>query len=181
MKTLSINVYEYAELSLAAQRRARDWYIAGYEFPWANEYLASIKALAEKFDGEVKTWSVDWGDCNYSSMEFSMPGMWREEDIAGVLASLGSFNVETMRGNGDCKLTGWAMDEGAIDGFRAAFFKARGTNNGELDLELLMQAAFKSWLKEAQADYAYELTDEAIASACEANNYTFTLEGKRFG
>lgn len=173
MKTIETIVHEFNELSDAAKEVARDWYRNGFEYPWASECLASLKALAEAFNGKVSDYSVDWYGCTHSSASFDMPEM-ESEAIADILAKMGTFDPKTLKGHGDCKLTGYCADENAIDGFRIAWHK------GERDLNRLMQAGFQTWIKDCQSDCEALLSNEAIDDAIAANEYTFTAEGKRF-
>jgi hypothetical protein len=64
-------------------------------------------------------------------------------------------------------LTGYCADENAIDGFRKAW------HAGERDLEKLMDAAFDSWLADAQADAQWQMKDEQV-------DESITADGKRF-
>lgn len=95
-----------------------------------------------------------------------------ESDIADRLAKLGTFDPITLRGHGKCLLTGYCGDENAIDGFRKAWL------GGERDLNKLMQAAFREWLEDGQADCEAQYEDENFSEHCEANEYEFTEEGK---
>lgn len=177
MKTIETKVYEYDELSDAAKERAREWYRNGTAsnegYSWADDAIASLKALAEHFGGKLSEYSIDFFNCSHSDASFDMPEL-DHYDIATRLTALGSFNPETLCGHGDCKLTGYCADEDAIDGFRKAW------HAGERDLGKLMKAAFDTWLKAAQADCEYQFGDEQIAETIRANEYTFTEDGKRF-
>lgn len=174
MRTIETKVFEFGELSDAAKEKARDWYREGLEYGWADDAMASIKALADHFNGKMKDWAIDWFDNSPSSARFAMPEM-EPDEIESKLAQLGTFDPVTLRGHGECKLTGYCADENAIDGFRKAW------NAGERDLEKLMDAAFDSWLKDAQADCAYQMSNEAVDESIQCNGYTFTEEGERFG
>ena len=172
MKTIETTVYEFDELDDRAKEKARDWFREGFEFPWADECLQSLKALAEHFNGKVKDYSIDWFNSSYSSARFDMPEM-EAGKIESRMADLGTFNPKTLKGHGDCKLTGYCADESAIDGFRKAWY------DGERDLEKLMNAAFSSWLKDAQTDAQSLMEDESVDDSITANGYLFTKEGKR--
>lgn len=172
MRTITKNVYFFNELIHAAKERARrDYETSGQQYAFADEALASIKALASHFNGEVGRHAVDWTGAYPSQMTFNMPEMNRTE-IRERLRALGSYNRETLRGNGDCKLTGYCADEDAIDGFRIAF------TSGESDLEALMNAAFASWLQDAQSDAKYQFSTEGYAEHCEGNGYEFYQDGR---
>jgi hypothetical protein len=163
-------VYTYSELSEKARDAARQDFAASEGYSWADDAMASIQALAKHFGGTMRNWSIDWFNSSYSSAEFSMPSL-DESEIEELLGELGEYNPETLKGLGDCKLTGFCADEDAIDGFRQAW------HDGERDLDGLMQSAFDSWLKAAQADCESYYSDEQFAEMCEANGYEFYENG----
>jgi hypothetical protein len=166
-----IKVYDFSELSDAAKERAKQDHAEACGYPFSTEAMDSIKALAAYFGGSVRDYSVDWFNSSHSSMTFDMPEM-EEGEIADLLSRLGTYDEETGKGNGDCKLTGYTADEDAIDGFRLAW------RNGERDLSTLMEEAFDSWLKAAQDDCEHIYKDEAFAETCEANSYEFYANGQ---
>lgn len=184
MKTASVTIYSFSELSPTAKARAIADHSAAFGFCWADEYLASLRALAEHFGGKLKDYSVNWDDSSYSSADFDMPtdGLAYLSDaedaeteaasIAAKLAALGSYDPSTLKGHGNCKLTGFCGDESAIDGFRVAFHR-----DGERDLGRLMQAAFRNWLKDAQADCADQGSDEQFSETADANGWQFRENG----
>lgn len=175
MRTARINVCKFSELNAKSKEHAKYKYASEEGYQWSTEAMASITALANHFDGSIKDWSVDFFESSYSSMSFNMPDDMSKKEIRERLKGLGTYNRTTLTGNGDCKLTGMALDEDAIDGFRIAFIRGK-----ETDLEKLMQAAFKTWLKACQDDCAYQYTDEAFGEHCDANEYEFTEDGEMF-
>ena len=140
-------------------------------YSWGKEALGSLKALAQYFGGRLSDWSIDWSDYNRSSAEFAMPDLDHEE-IAGLLAELGAYHPDTLRGLGDCKLTGYCADEDAIDGFRRAFMA------GESDLGDLMQSAFDTWIRAAALDYESQYNDDEFGETCDSNAYEFDESGE---
>ena len=64
-------------------------------------------------------------------------------EIRVMLKKLGTYNRRTLKGNGNCVLTGVCYDEDCIDGFRFAFIRKWV----ERDINALLQAAFDSFLK----------------------------------
>jgi hypothetical protein len=175
MRTKTINILTFEELSPKAKERAiQDAQIAmGY--PHADEAFASLKALAKHFNGKLVNYNIDWFDGSYSSAKFDMPDEMTVDDAEWLqerIDALGSFNPETLKGLGDCVLTGFCLDEDAIDGVRAAY------KGGERDLNALMQAGFKTWLKGAQDDCKGQYEEEQFAETCEANDYEFLESGK---
>ena len=169
---MEIKVYRFSELTEKAKETAKYDYMAIFGYSWNDEAIDSLKALAEKFRARLTDYQIDWFGCSYSSAEFDAPEMEREE-IYEILETLGSYDKKTLQGNGDCKLTGFCMDEAAIDGFRRAFFA------GETDLGALLQAGFDSWLKDCQSDAESQYEDENFGENCDANGYEFDKEGKR--
>lgn len=176
MQTKTIDTYTYDELSAAAQATARDWWREGKSehYERSDEALESLRKLASHFSGNLVDYSIDFTDSSPSYAKVDMPDDMEEAEIKRRLKALGTFDRKTLKGHGDCKLTGVCHDEDAIDGFRIAFMR-----NGERDLTALMQSAFENWLKVCQEDCAYLDGDEAVAENLRANDYAFTVEGKR--
>lgn len=173
MRSYIAIAYRFSELSPKAKDYARYKYMEMWGYSRSDEYLASLKALAEHFDGRLEDYSITWDNSGYSSAKFSMPKDMKVAEIRRRLKLLGSFNRKTLAGHGDCKLTGWCYDESAIDGFRWAFIR-----EGERDLNRLMQAAFKTWLKAAHADNEYDFSDEGFGETADANEWEFDDTGR---
>lgn len=171
MKTITKTetVYEFNELSDAAKDRAREFLCR--EYSWADEAMESLEAFARHFDSKLDDWQINFSCAAHSTADFSCSDLDTDE-IWRRLKELGSFDPKTLMGSGECKLTGYCMDESAIDGFRKAWF------SGERDLNELLQAGFESWIQAVQADYEYQRSDEQLAEHCEANEYFFTEEGE---
>lgn len=175
MRNITMKAYRFGELDERAKERVRSDFASQAGFTRADEYLASLRALALHFGGKLTDWNVDWAACSHSSAKFSMPDDTSPEaiaDIGRLLDNLGSFDPETGKGHGDCKLTGYCYDECAIDGFRVAY------RQGERDLDKLMQAAFRTWLKAAQEDAAWETSDEGLTEHFDANETEFDVYGR---
>lgn len=172
-RTQQILVYRFSELSEAAKCRAKQAHAAVHGYTWAEEALESLKKLAEHFDGRLRDYSVDFFAASHSWAKFEMPKMTGAE-IRRRMKLLGAFNPQTLKGLGDCKLTGFCMDEDAIDGFRKAL------DDGERDLGVLMEAAFWSWLKAAQDDCEAQYEDEEFAEYADGNGYEYTDDGEAF-
>jgi hypothetical protein len=174
MRTISVGVFEYSELS----EKAKEYICSQWQemdgYNWATEALDSLRKLAEHFDGRLTDWEISWDGSTYSHATFDMPDEELDvDDFAVLLGKLGSYDEETGCGHGDCVLTGYCMDEAAIDGLRQHWLTC-----GELDLNKLMQAAFTSLLASCQEDYEYQYSDEAMADTCAANGYEFYEDGE---
>lgn len=155
MRTIvdTINVYKFSELSDKAKQRAKDLASANIGYAWADEAMSSLNTLAYHFGGVVSDYSIDWFGGSHSYAKFRMPELDKAE-IAARLAELGSYNPETLKGDGECKLTGFCADDDAIDGFRIAF-------------------------AEGEADCEDQYSDEQFGETCDANEYEFYENGNR--
>ncbi len=171
MKTATINLYQFSELSDKAKDLVIQKMMENRGYSWGDEAIASFEALIKHFNGTSKNYSIDWFNCSYSDWEFDMPEMERAE-IERLLSELGTYNPETLRGNGDCKLTGYSADEDAIDGFRIAFLR-----DNVSDLNQLMKNAFHSWLNACHADCKWQYEQEQMSEHCDANDYWFDEGG----
>jgi hypothetical protein len=171
MRTYQATAYTFDELSDEARERVKQRHGEVWGYSWADEAIASLKAFAKAFDARVSDYSVDWFNCSYSSARFDAPEMSRRE-IGRRLRALGGYDKKTLKGHGDCKLTGYWTDEDALDGMRKAYFA------GESDLCELLQEGFSSWLKAAQADAEDQYSNERFAEFCEANGYEFDEKGR---
>jgi hypothetical protein len=171
MRSVEKTVYRFDELDEDAKRKCKEDHASVWGYSWGDDAFESLKALAAHFGGKLTNWEIDYFSCSHSSCEFRMPEMTKKE-IAAKLKELGSYNRRTLRGNGDCKLTGVCFGEDAIDGFRIAFRREGITDLGEL-----MDCAFDSWLKSVQADCEYQYSDEAFSETCEANSWEFNEDG----
>lgn len=172
-REIPVTVFKFSELSDKAKQRAKDDYAANNGYHLADEAAKSLEKLAEHFGGEVRNYGIDWFGGTPSSAEFDMPDDMEPDEVKRRLDELGSYNPETLKGNGDCKLTGWATDEDAIDGFREAW------HEGERDLEALMQAAFEALVENGQADCEAEYTDENFGQFADENDFEYYENGKR--
>lgn len=174
MQQITRTIYRFHELSETAKECAKIDEQSRGEWFRLDEFLDSLNKLAEHFGGCVTGYEIDCSNsCSPSTASFEMPDMDREE-IARRLEELGSYNPETLRGNGDCRLTGVCTDEDAIDGFRKAF------HNGTEDLEALMRAAFRTWIDALHDEYQADYEDENFGEFCEANDFEFYADGSLY-
>lgn len=122
-KTVSYKVYKFSELSDKAKEKAKYDHFAACPPGFESEAFASLEKLAKHFGGKLTDYEIDYdGGYSPSLAAFDMPEDWTREDIAAKLKDLGGYNPTTLKGLGDCKLTGVCFDEWAIDGFRWEFF-----------------------------------------------------------
>lgn len=160
-RDIVVPVYKFSELPDKVKERVKQKYAQNFNWDRADEYMNSLKKLAEHFGGKLAHWEVSWDGGSYSNAKFSMPEM-EPDEIEEKLSELSGE---------ECKLTGAVYDEDAIDGFRNAW------DGGETDLDKLMQAAFRKWLKSAQGEYEADFSDEVFGENCDANERWFYADG----
>lgn len=170
-KVIEKTLYRIAELPDDVQEKAHQQFTFDDCYAWSEEAIASIKALAEHFNGRVTNYNIDWLNPGHSHFKFDMPEMTPAE-IRAKLKELGTYNKRTGKGHGQCKLTGYCADEDCIDGFRLAF-----RNNPKQSLEDLMHYAGEELLWSACRDYEHQLSMESFIETCEANDYWFDENG----
>lgn len=104
MKTTTINLYQFSELSEQAKKRAKDDHRSACGYSWASEALDSMKAFYDKLGVKILDYCIYW-ESNYNS---SIKLDYYDPDEV----------VEQVKGIGD--LTGVCFDipliEGAKDG-----------------------------------------------------------------
>jgi len=176
MITIRTKLYQFNELSKKAQAAAVENNAINAEYFFADDAINSLKEFAKHFNCELQDYEFDftgaychsWAKFDTDSAEFT------EDELLALIESMGGYNKETLRGDGDCVFSGYCADEDAADGARIAFF------NGERDINNILQSGFNSWLKSVMADYEYQLSHEGFADHCEANNLEFKEDGTIF-
>lgn len=174
MRTITTTAYQFSELSEGAKEKAlEEWRCSDVEYFWGRDALNSLKKFIEHFGGTLSNYSIDFLEPHRNSYRIDLPEDLTKKEILSLLNKLGTYNKKTLKGHGDCKLTGYCMDEECIDGFRKAWF------DGERDLLELINAGIHTWEQAVKADYEYQFTGEFFADHAEANGYEFTEEGQR--
>lgn len=177
MKTKTINIYRFNELDGNAMIFAKGVYKESIGYNDGDDAIKSMQALAKHFDVIINNQSINWFHEEMSWMNFRVSNLTVKE-IEKRLLKLGEYNLDTLRGFGEWTLTGYCMDESAIDGFRIEFYKLLNTNNTKNLLDLLMQAAFCNWLEAVQADCASFYEDKQFSEHCNVNNYWYLKNGE---
>lgn len=175
MKTIEVNVLTFSELSEEAKEKAlKNWGESNIEYFWDREAIASLGKFIEHFNGSLNNYNIDFLEPYRNNYHITVPDNMTAKEIFSLLKQLGSYNKKTLRGDGECKLTGYCMDEELIDGFRRAWF------NSERDLMQLIYAGIHTWEQAIKSDYEYEFTEEFFKDHAESNNYEFTEDGERY-
>jgi len=183
-RTIRTKVYKFSELSTKAKSKALENWAYETEYFGADECLDSLKKFADHFECELKDYEIDWNSKHGSSAEFKTPYSYDETDGEGEffgenwlknkIEEMGDYDKDTFKGFGDCVFTGVCYDEDVADGARKAYFE------GTRDLNDILQAGFESLMDSAEKDYEFQQGEEFFADHCEANEYEFTQDGRRF-
>lgn len=185
-ETITRNIYEFHELSPEAKQKAKDDHDACCGYTWGKEAEASITALGQHFGATMSEWVFDYTNGHRSYVHWDNTDTLTIREVTERLGQLGSYDPQTLKGTGECKLTGYCMDEPAIDGFRYSFQFQGGyceecgheVSGGHIyDINRHLQAAFQQWFKACVEDYQGQYTDEAFGETCTANNYEFYGDG----
>jgi len=175
MKTIEVNLYEFHELSAEAKAKAVEKNAETAKYSWYRDAMKSLNKFTEHFGADLSRYEIDFygGSPSYARFDVSDYAEYqtKETELKQMIQGMGSYNKKTLKGKGDCKFTGFCMDEDATDGARRAYFK------GERSIKELLNAGFNTWLKAAQADYRHQISAEGFAEDCEANGWTFEADG----
>lgn len=181
MKTITLNLYNYSELSDSAKQNALNNYCNDGEFIAGDDYLATLKKALEFFNGSLDDYSIDWMEPYRSNYKFSLDK--NAENLQGVrLFKYIENNFSTYRNPytnkieptfaGNCPFTGCSSDEDFLDPIRVFMKKPDNTT-----FEDLIKDCIESLLSAACKDAEYEQSEENFIEMCEANEYTFEKDG----
>lgn len=170
MRTIKVKVYKFDELSDDAKQRAMDKYCYTDTYAWGDDAMNSLKKFLEHFDCDLKDWQIDFMEPHRNDIRIVYPEL-EEDEIHERIEALGKYNPETLKGTGECKLTGYCEDESLADGIRIAWHR------GERDLQELIECGIAEWEKSVKSDCEYQFSQEAYAEFCDINGYEFTEDG----
>ena len=193
MKTATINIYEFSELSEQAQEQARYSFISNGGYSWAGGQVDSLKAFCEHFNLNLDDYSYGNSSCRDNFVRVSV----KNEDIAELsnaelLACLNDSGFLIVPGTkwsdkqkaiintgkkvsllgGQCPFTGVCHDEDLLDDLRS-FVKS----TDDRTYQELMQDCADTWLKSVIEECDYQESMEYFKEIAEANDYQFTEDG----
>ncbi len=172
MRTIEVNIYQFSELSEEVKEKALNKWAANENYFWGDDAIRSLEKFISHFCGKLNDYSIDWLEPYRNNIRFELSeGAYTKEELKQVIEDMGSYNPETLGGNGDCKFTGVCFDEDLCDGARKAYF------SGERNIRELIEAGIKEWEISTQKDAEYQFSIEGFAEHCEANDYEFNESG----
>jgi len=158
MKTITINVYSFDELTDKAKEKARDEYRNkryNYSYSGSEENYDSLKAFCEYFEVNIKDYSISPYSYSYVNTDV------KNQNFRGL--KLNQVNPDYMP-------TGYSMDYPLWATFYNVF---KETSNA-------LQAfndAVDQWIKDVNSDYEYQDSDEYIDEIMTINDYEFDENG----
>lgn len=159
MEQITINLYQYDELSEDAKKKAREWFTGpGFEFAWCDESRDSLNKFCEYFGVRLCDWDI--GPCRTLFYE-------TDRDKTHFR------NVKLKVCEGERVSNGYYLSELIWDKFCDTF---KITGNAMRAFDEALKFGFKNW----RDDMEYQLSDDEVAETIEANEYTFLVDGTRF-
>ena len=177
MRTETIEVFTFDELSESAKEVARNWYRSGEVWHWGGEWWNSAVAFSAIAPIDIR--GVDWDRAD-PDMRWSGDDDLRE--LSGVrawkwLQNNGWFDLAAKNVMGDCTLTGYCGDCDFFDPIE----KHRRHPAGVPDLETLFRDCVYSWAFAGRRDMEWCYSDECVDETIRCNEYEFTASGDFWG
>ena len=176
MKTVSVNLYSFNELSTEVKNQLHNEFKDDLYFD-IDEQLKSLKAVMNHFNCEVSFgrngfdaycasnayFAIDHGFTYDEIFEFSGVRLWKYFKNNNLLSHYNStFKKNYDITKGECVFTGFCFDEILLDPFNK--FMVRPTN---ISFQELMRECVQSWLKSIQAEYEYRQSFEYFVEEME--------------
>jgi hypothetical protein len=154
MKTVSLKLYQYSELSDKAKEKARDWWVSGgFDFAWDN----------------VKE------DANQAGI--ILEGIGRGGNMDGKFKEYAEKSAKYILANHGKACETFKTAKEYLDGLKEA---GDDDEKREELTEEFKRSILEDYRISYENDQEYQSSEEAIAEAMEANEYDFTEAGKRF-
>lgn len=161
MKKIVIKTYKYAELSEDAKEKARNWYLKGFDFQFEWDCI----------QGDAKTIGLkleEWEYRRYAKGDFETSG----RECAEKIIKEHGKHCETYK-TAKAFLKDWKIAD------REDEKKGIDEKTEEVEAEFL-KSLLEDYRINADEEYEYVQSEEAIAESIEANEYDFLEDGTRF-
>lgn len=156
MKTATINIYTFDELSDEAKDVARAWWREGSDYPFFDDWLNSVQTFCKEFGVSVTGYEIDL--CRYSYLKTDA----ENQNFRGL--KLCKYDREAMP-------TGYCTDSTLWCTF-CDEWKRTGSP------KLAFEAAINEAVDEVVKDMEFQLSDEVVDDMLTINEYDFTEDGK---
>ena len=159
MRTETITLYQFDELSDDAKEKALEWLRQAQEYPWFDESMDSCKAFCEVFGVSVKDWSL--GGYRYSFVNTdASPSHFR------------GFTLKDALRLTDSSLTGYCLDYDLTQAFYDSFKQSGDAYEAFTD-------ALQAFCLAVEKDIEYTFSNEALAEWGQCNGYEFLESGEK--
>ena len=156
MKTATINLYQFNELSDDAKERAREWWRDSLDYPWWKESEGSFKAFCDHFGVKIKDYSIGAYEPCYLDTDAE------NAHFRGI--RLAAFTRDAMP-------TGYCLDCALWQTFYDEFKRTGSALKA-------FNEAIEAAVKEVRDDMEYQYSDESTDEMLTINEYEFTEDGK---
>ena len=188
MRVIETKIYTLDELSVHAQEKAHNKYLAGRDYDF-SEAMDSIKKGLEHFGFKLVDWSIDYYRASkaYFKIEYTRNDYADKEELEGVRLWKYLHNQLLLQYfckydkkykpllDDNCPFTGVCYDEGFLDPIRE-FVKLPSSVN----FKDLMKDCVRSVLKSIEEEYDYQSSFEYFKEEAEDNGYEFYEDGSHY-
>lgn len=197
MKTITVKLFTFNELSDKAKERAREWWRScDDEFPWQREFENTVKAIENSFDIEFENigpyeYTPFWYDKNdyrearemsfaravaYINNNFDFKVLESAREYSGKIRRIGCALAKNRYT--DNLLTGYCSDYVTHESYKKFIEYGRKYKNAKLsDFFDILARGLRD---EIESEYDYMQTDEYIDDILTANEYEFMEDGEKW-
>lgn len=163
MKTITLNIFDFDELSESAKERAREWYRDGaLDYEWWDSIYEDAKSIGLKLTG------FDLDRNRHATGKFTESAY----VVANAIKATHGASCET------CKTASqYLADYSKLPHESDETYDEK---REDLDGEFL-KSLLEDYSIILQKEYEYILSDESVDETIRANGYTFNENGKREG
>jgi hypothetical protein len=154
----TIQLFSFNELSEKAKEKAMNNYRYNQDYPWYDEAFKSLKGFCDKFDVNIKDYSLGDGSGRDYIMTDAAPSVFDDYDPAMIKK--------------DEFYTGYYMDCTLINGF------IEGLKNGS-SFEAF-NYAIECFISDLNKDVDYFQSDASTTEILIDNDYHFTSDGEMY-
>lgn len=180
MKTITTNVYTFNELSESAKQKAREWWMqGGLDYEWWD----SVYEDAERVGIKIESFDLDRSRHAKGKLTLAAPevaeNIIKEHGVDCETYKTARAYLNAMEAIGEAPMVeedGELVLDEEDTPERLEWEEKREALDEQFEKDILEDYSIM-----LQKEYEYLCSDEHIDESIEANEYTFTEQGKRFG
>jgi len=158
MEIVEVKVYKFEELSDSAKDTARQWFREGFDYPWFQDSMDSVKAFCKEFNIKVKDYEI---------------GLWGHSYIDTDAENQHFRGLKLSEFKRDHMPTGYCLDCTLWETF-VDTWKSTSDPLGAF------KEAIHVAVRDIVSDMEYQDSDEAVDEMLVINEYDFDEDGRRF-